>query len=98
MDLPCPPPLLAGAMLLGIAPAAAFGQTDSVAARGYPCASGGELTIVQGDGGFSIAKKVARTEPVASPEVVRLGSSLTLDSRIFARTSLIPESSHVPQR
>lgn len=99
MDLSYPPPLLAGAMLLGVAPAMAASQTDRLDAGGYPRAAGADLAIVESDEGFSIAKKVARPAPVAKPTVVRLGSSLTLDSQIFARTSLVrPESSHAPQR
>lgn len=99
MDLSCPPPLLAGAMLLGVAPAIAAAQTNRPDEAGYPRAAGADLAIVENDGGFSIAQKVARPAPAATPTVVRLGSSLTLDSRIFARTSLVrPESSHVPPR
>lgn len=99
MDLSYPPPLLAGAMLLGIAPVAAVAQERDRDAAGYPCAAGPTLAVVESDSGFAITSKAARPAPVATPTMVRVGRSLTIDSRIFARTSLVgPESSHVPQR
>jgi len=104
MDFPCSPPMLAGALLLVIGAIPASAQTYRSDAEGYPCARTAELAVVQSGTGFSIREKAGRATPppaaaVPLPAAIKLGNSLTLDSRIFARTSLVrPESSNVPQR
>lgn len=99
MDFPCRLPTLAGALLLCGAAAPASAQTYRPDAEGYPCTCGAQLAIVQSDFGFSIREKAARIVPPPVPAAVKIGNSLTLDSRLFERTSLVrPESNHVPQR
>jgi len=95
--------MLAGAFLLVIGGAPAIAQTYRPDAGGYPCARTAQLAVVQSDTGFLIREKTGRAVPAAPavslPAAIKLGNSLTLDSRIFARTSLVrPESSDVPQR
>ena len=105
MDFPCSPPMLAGALLLVIGANPASAQTYRPDAEGYPCARTAGLAIVQNEAGFSIREKTNSVPPppAAAPlplsAAIKLGNSLTLDWRIFARTSLVrPESHHVPQR
>lgn len=105
MDFPCSPPMLAGALLLAIGTNPASAQTYRPDAEAYPCARTAELAVVQSEAGFSIREKAdAGPPPLAAastslPTAVKLGNSLNLDRRIFARTSLVrPESSDVPQR
>jgi hypothetical protein len=99
MDLPCSLPTLASAILLGASAIPASAQTYRPDADGYPCARNASLTVVQSDIGFSIREKQDRPAVPATPVAVRLGSSLTLDSQLFARTSLVgSEANHVPQR
>lgn len=105
MVFPCSPPMLAGAFLLAIGANPASAQTHRPDAEGYPCARTAQLAVVQGDAGFSIRgkSKSVPSLPVAAPAplpaAIKLGNSLTLDRRIFARTSLVlPESSDVAQR
>lgn len=99
MDFPCSLPTLAGALMLcsGAAPASA--QTYRPDAEGYPCARHAELAIVEDDLGFSIREKVALPVAPVTATAIKIGNSLTLDSRLFSRTSLVrPESNHVTQR
>lgn len=99
MDLPCSFPTLAGALLLCAGAVPAGAQTYRPDAEAYPCTRSGQLAIVQSDFGFSIREKNARPEPPVVPTAIKIGNSLTLDSRLLAHTSLIrPEFNHVPQR
>lgn len=99
MDFPCPLPMLAGSLLLCAAVVPASAQTYRPDAEGYPCARNAPLTVVQSDLGYAIREKDAHPQPPSVPTAVKIGASLTLDSRLFARTSLVrPESNHVPQR
>ena len=105
MDFPCSPPMLAAALLHVIGANPASGQSYRPDAEAYPCARTAQLAVVQGETGFSIREKADSVPPppAATPAplsaAIKLGNSLTLDSRIFARTSLVrPESSDVPQR
>jgi len=106
MDFPCSPPMLAGALLLGIGATPASAQAYGSDAEGYPsCARTAQLAVVQSGSGFSIRAKAGQAAPspaaVAAPlpAAIKLGNSFILDGRIFARTSLVrPESSDVPQR
>ncbi|WP_156447973.1 hypothetical protein [Sphingobium sp. CCH11-B1] len=99
MDFPCPLPMLAGALLLGIASMPAQAQSYRPDAEAYPCAESAKLVVVQSDSGFAIREKVEHPKPPVIQTVIRLGNSLTLDSRLFAPTSLVrPESNHVSQR
>ncbi len=103
MDFPCSPPMLAGALLLAVGANPANAQTYRPDAEGYPCARTAQLAVVQSETGFSIREKADRAAPPPAPAplpaAIKLGNSLTLDSRIFARTSLVrPESTDVPQR
>lgn len=99
MEFPCSLPMLAGALTLCVVAAPASAQAYRPDAEGYPCAHHAELAIVQDDLGFSIREKVALpTAPVTS-SAIKIGNSLTLDSRLFARTSLVrPDPTHVTQR
>jgi hypothetical protein len=98
MDFPCSLPTLAGALLLGIAAAPACAQTYRPDADAYPCARSAQFTIVQSDSGFSIREKAEQPVVPTTPTAIKIGNSLTLDSQLFARTSLIrPETAHVPQ-
>ena len=99
MDFPCSLPMLAGALLLGIATGPACAQTYRPDAEAYPCARNAQLAVIQIDSGFSILEKAAQPAVPTTPTAIKIGNSLTLDSRLFARTSLVrPESNHVPQR
>ncbi len=99
MDFPCSLLMLAGALMLCVGAAPASAQTYRPDAEGYPCARHVELAIVQDDLGFSILQKVARPVAPVTSTAIKIGNSLTLDSRLFARTSLVrPESTHVSQR
>ncbi len=105
MDFPCSPAMLAGALLLAIGANPASAQTYRPDAEGYPCARTAQLAVVQSGAGFSILERASTVPPppaavpAALPAVIKLGNSLTLDRRIFARTSLVrPESSDVAQR
>ncbi|WP_458733100.1 hypothetical protein [Sphingobium xenophagum] len=100
MDIPCSLPMLARALLLGVAAAPACAQTYRPDAEAYPCARSAQLAVVQTDSGFSIREK-AEQQPVVptTSTPIKIGNSLTLDGRLFARTSLVrPKSNHVPQR
>ena len=99
MDFPCPLPLAARALLFIVASVPAAAQTYRPDAEAYPCARGPQFTVVQSDSGFSIPEKAEKPFPPAAPTGIRLGNSLTFDSRLFARTSLVrPEPDHVSQR
>lgn len=99
MDVPCSLPMLAGALLLGIAAGPACAQAYRPDAEAYPCARSPQLAVVQSDSGFSIREKTAQPAVPITPTAIKIGNSLALDSRLFARTSLVrPESNHVPQR
>ncbi|NMN06765.1 MULTISPECIES: hypothetical protein [unclassified Novosphingobium] len=99
MDFPCSLPMLAGALVLCVGATPASAQTYRPDAEGYPCARHGELAIVQDDLGFSIRQKVARPVAPVTSTAIKIGNSLTLDSRLFAHTSLAQsESTHVTQR
>ena len=85
------------AVVNSAAPASA--QTYRPDAEGYPCARHVEFAIVQDDLGFSIRQKVARPAAPVTSTAIKIGNSLTLDSRLFSRTSLAQsESTHVSQR
>src|SRR3546814_15176636 len=74
-------------------------QTYRPDAEAYPCARSAQLTVVQSDSGFSIREKAEQPAVSTTPTAIKIGNSLTLDSRLFARTSLVrPESNHVPPR
>lgn len=99
MDFPCSLPMLAGALMLCVGAAPASAQTYRPDAEGYPCARHAELTVLQDDLGFSIREKVALPAAPVTSTAIKVGNSLTLDSRLFARTSLArPESPHVTKR
>lgn len=105
MDFPCSSTLRAGALLFAIGASPATAQMSRADADAYPCAKTAQLAVVQGDGSFSIREKIDRpapppvSAPAVLPAVIKLGNSLTLDSRLFARTSLVrPESVNVTQR
>lgn len=99
MDFPCSLPMLAGALLLGIAAGPACAQTYRPDAEAYPCARSAQLAVVQSESGFSIRERAAQPAVPTTPTAIKIGNSLTLDGRLFARTSLVrPESNHVPQR
>lgn len=99
MDCPCPLLTLAGAVLLSAAVVPASAQTFQPDAEGYPCARRPQLAIVQSGLGFSIREKAVRNVPATAPTAIKIGNSLTLDSRLFAHTSLVrPEPNHAPQR
>jgi hypothetical protein len=105
MEFPCFPPMIAGALLLVIGVNPASAQTYRPDAEAYPCARTAQLAVVQSENGFSIREKADAVPPPSAatptplPTAIKLGNSLTLDRRIFARTSLVrPESSDVPQR
>lgn len=99
MDFPCSLPTLAGAFLLSAGTVPASAQTYRPDAEGYPCARHAELAIVQDNIGFSIREKPALPVAPATATAIKIGNSLTLDSRLFARTSLVrPEPTHVTQR
>ena len=99
MDFPCSLPTLAGALMLCAAAAPASAQTYRPDAEGYPCARHPEFAIVPDDLGFSIREKPDRPVAPVPFTAIKIGNSLTLDSRLFARTSLVrPESTHVTQR
>ncbi|QJR02793.1 hypothetical protein HH800_11725 [Sphingobium yanoikuyae] len=86
-------------MLLGIAAGPACAQTYRPDAEAYPCARNAQVAVVQSDSGFSIREKAAQPAVPPTPSAIKIGNSLTFDSRLFARTSLVrPESNHVPQR
>lgn len=98
MDFPCSLPTLAGALLVCAGAMPAGAQTYRPDAEAYPCTRAAQLAIVQSDLGFSIRKKADLPAPPVAPTAIKIGNSLSLDSRLFARTSLIrPESAHVPQ-
>ncbi|MBB3357019.1 MULTISPECIES: hypothetical protein [unclassified Novosphingobium] len=99
MDFPCSLPTLAGAFLLCLGTVPASAQTYRPDAEGYPCAHHGEFAIVQDGLGYSIREKPALPVAPVPFTAIKVGNSLTLDSRLFARTSLVrPESTHVTQR
>ena len=99
MDFPCPLPALAAALLLCASAVPASAQTYRPDAEAYPSPRGPQLAVVQSDLGFSIREKTARSLPPVAPAAIKIGSALTLDSRLFACTSLVrPEPNHVPQR
>ncbi len=99
MDIPCSIPMRAGAILLGIAAGPACAQTYRPDAEAYPCARSAQLAVVQSDSGFSIREKPEQPVVPTTSTAIKIGNSLTLDGRLFARTSLVrPESHHVPQR
>ncbi|PZU64059.1 hypothetical protein [Sphingobium sp.] len=97
--------MLAGAFLLVIGANPASAQHYRPDAEAYPCAGTAQLTIVQSETGFAIREKANHATPPAAPALaplptaIKLGNSLTLDRRIFARTSLVrPEPFDVAQR
>lgn len=99
MDFPCSLPMLAGALSLGVAAVPACAQTYRPDAEAYPCARSAQLTVVQSDSGFSIREKAGHSAVPTTAAAIKIGNSLTLDSRLFARTSFVrPEFNHVPQR
>ncbi len=105
MDFPCFPPMIAGALLLVIGVNPASAQTYRPDAEAYPCARTAQLAVVQSETGFSIREKTDAVPPPPAatptplPTAIKLGNSLTLDRRIFARTSFVlPESPDFSQR
>lgn len=99
MDFPCSLPMVAGALLLGMVAAPACAQTYRPDAEAYPCVRSAQLAVDQVDSGFSIREKAEMPAVSTRPTAIRIGNSFTLDSRLFAHTSLVlPESNHVPQR
>ncbi|AJA07213.1 Putative secreted protein [Sphingopyxis fribergensis] len=99
MDIPCSLPMLAGVLPLCAAVVPASAQTYRPDAEAYPCARHARSVIVQSDLGFSIREKAALSNAPVTATAIKIGTSLALDSRLFARTSLVrPESIHVPQR
>ena len=99
MDFPCSLPTLAGAFLLCLGTVPASAQTYRPDAEAYPCARHAELTVIQDDLGFSIREKIALPAAPVTSTAIKIGNSLTLDSRLFARISLArPESTYVTQR
>ena len=68
-------------------------------AAGYPRNRSAKLTVVQSNGSFSVREKPEPPAPAPELPAIRIGNSLTLDGRLFARTSLDrPEADHVSQR
>lgn len=99
MDIPCSLPTLAGALLLCAGTGPVSAQTYRPHAEGYSCARRAALAIVQDDLGFSIRENAALPVAPVKGSAIKIGNSLTLDSRLFARTSLVrPEFTHVTQR
>lgn len=99
MDFPCSLPMLAGALLLGMAAGPARAQTYRPDAEAYPCARSAQLGVVQSDSGFWIREKAEQPVVPTTSTAIKVGNSLTLDGRLFARTSFVrPEFHHVPQR
>jgi hypothetical protein len=97
MDFPCSLPALAGAIVFCLAAGPAVAQAYRPNAEGYPCAAVPALSVVPGEDGFSIRATIRRSGSSSAPAQIKIGSSLSLDSRIFApfpRT----EVSHVSQR
>jgi hypothetical protein len=99
--------MLAGAFLLIVGATPALADSYRPDAEGYPCAQRARLGIVQSENGFSIREAAESTtpravaEPIPTPSVmtIKLGHSVSIDSRILARTSLVrTESPDAPQR
>lgn len=103
MNLPSPPLGITAILPLALLAAPAGAQDSRRDAQAYPCGQDTRLTIVQDGPSYSI-RPSASTLPSSLPDAIGgpaipIGTSLKLDSRIFAHSAnLVKEVSNAPRR